>query len=124
MGKARVLALTMIAAVLWPSAPPRAQQPSTAADRDVELKPTRHPRVPADVSQLWFAPMGTAAARPRATADLAAAVKLEIDGDFAKALPIVSQPALQQGVLGPYAIYYQGFAELRRGRAAAAGGSV
>ena len=45
-------------------------------------------------------------------------MKLEVDGDFAKALPIVSQPALQQGTLGVYAIYYKGFAELRLGRPA------
>ena len=55
MGQARVLALTMIAAVLLP-APPRAQQPVAPIARDIELKPTNHPRVSLDASQLWLAP--------------------------------------------------------------------
>ena len=50
---------------------------------------------------------------PAAVTELAAAVKLEVDADFAKALPMLSKPALQQGALGSYAIYYQGLAELR-----------
>jgi len=113
MGQARVLALTMIAAVLL-LAPPRAQQPAAS----IELKPTNHPRVPVDASQLWLAPLPSAAARASAASGLASAVKLEVDGDFAKALPLVSQSSLQQGVLGAYAIYYKGFAELRLGRPA------
>jgi len=117
MGQARVLALTMIAAVLLP-APPRAQQPAAPIARDIELKPTNHPRVSLDASQLWLAPTASAPSRGKAANDLAAAVKLEVDGDFAKALPIVSQPAVQQGALGAYAIYYKGFAELRLGRPA------
>src|SRR5207248_9403795 len=52
--------------------------------------------------------------------DFASAVKLEVDGNFAKALPIMSQPSLQQGTLGEYALYYQGFAEMRLGRPAEA----
>jgi soluble lytic murein transglycosylase len=118
MGNGRVLALTIIAAVLLPAAPPRAQQTGAAVGRDIELTPTAHPRVPADLSQLWFAPV--AGTRPRAatTTDLASAIKLEVDGDFANALAIVSQPSLQQGPLGQYALYYQGFAELRLGRPA------
>jgi len=116
MGQARVLALTIIAAVLLP-APPRAQQPVAPIARDIVLKPTNHPRVSLDVSQLWLAP-ASATSRANAASDLAAAVKLEVDGDFAKALPIVSQPARQQGTLGAYAIYYKGFAELRLSRPA------
>jgi hypothetical protein len=50
--------------------------------------------------------------------DLATAVQLEVDGNFARALPILAQPAVQHGTLGPYAQYYQGFAELRLGRPA------
>jgi soluble lytic murein transglycosylase len=116
MGQARVLALTMIAAVLLP-APPRAQQSAAPIARAIELKPTNHPRVSLDVSQLWLAPASTTS-RAKVANDLAAAVKLEVDGDFAKALPIVSQPARQQGTLGAYAIYYKGFAELRLSRPA------
>ena len=117
MGKARVLALTMIAAVLLPAIPPRAQQPAPLGDREIELRPTNHPRVPADLSQLWLAP--SASDKPRGNAnEFAAAVKLQVDGEFSKALPIVSQPSLQQGPLGAYALYYLGFAQLRLGRPA------
>ncbi len=80
---------------------------------EVVLKPTNHPRVAADPLQLWMAPKSRVGSK-----EFAAAVKLEVDGDFAKALPIFSRPAMQQGTLGDYAIYYQGLAELRLGRAA------
>jgi soluble lytic murein transglycosylase len=80
------------------------------------LRPTIHTRFSEDPSRLWMAP----ARRPgRATTnEFAAAVKLEVDANFAKALPIVSQPSLQQGTLADYALYYQGFAEMRLGRTA------
>ena len=107
----------MIAAVLWP-APPHAQQTAASLEREIVLKPTNHPRVPPDLSQLWFAPSASDKARSAAANDLATAIKLEVDGEFAKALPILSQPALRQGTLGPYAVYYQGFAQLRLGRPA------
>src|SRR5262245_37177080 len=74
MGKARVLALTMIAAVLLPAIPPRAQQPSPLGESGIELRPTNHPRVPADLSQLWLAP--SASDKPRGNAnEFATAVK-------------------------------------------------
>jgi len=44
----------------------------------------------------------------------------EVDANFAKALPILSQPSLQEGPLADYAIYYQGLAELRLSRPAEA----
>ena len=50
--------------------------------------------------------------------DLASAVKLEVDGNFTRALPMLEQPNVRQGVLGSYAQYYQGVAELRLGRPA------
>ena len=45
-------------------------------------------------------------------------MKLEVDSNFARALPMFSQSVLQQGALGEYAIYYKGLAELRLGRPA------
>src|SRR5262245_16782336 len=114
MGKARLLALTLITAVLLAAPPPHAQQAAAAFDRGTELKPTNHPRVPVEISQLWYVP--SASDKARAANDLATAIKLEVDGEFTKALPILSQPALQQGALGHYAIYYKGFAQLRLGR--------
>ena len=86
----------------------------------IVLAPTNHPRVPADLSLLWLVPGKSRAPRPAALTEFAEAVKLEVNSEFARALPIVSQPAIQQGVLGPYAEYYEGLAQLRLGRAAEA----
>ncbi len=91
----------------------RAQQATPPSA--VVLGPTNHPPLPRDLSQLWMAPEP---GRPRTTAqnDLTAAVKLEIDGRFAQALPILRRPALRQGPLASYAEYYAGLAQLRSGR--------
>src|SRR5262249_53119501 len=91
---------------------------ATAAD--LVLLPTNHPRLLADLSQAGPAPLAqdTRAARTAAAADLLQAVKLEVDLNFAKALPLLSQPSLQQGPLADYAAYYRALAELRLGRTA------
>jgi soluble lytic murein transglycosylase len=67
---------------------------------------------------LWLAPDKARLPRSAAQIDFTTAVKLEVDGNFAKALPILTQPSIQQGTLGHYAEYYQGLAELRLGRPA------
>ena len=109
----------MLATLSLVAAPARAQQVDGSAAGDVELKPTNHPQLPSDPSQLWFVPARTAAAsRSASLAEFATGVKLEVDGEFDRALPILSSPALQQGTLGDYAVYYKGFAELRLGRPA------
>ena len=113
MNTRNCVGLTLIAWLLAPGGAPRAQQPSPAA---VVLKPTSHPPLPAELSQLWLAPV-THAARTAALTDFAIGVKLEVDSNFAKALPIFMQPPVRQGTLGHYAEYYQGLAELRLGRA-------
>jgi soluble lytic murein transglycosylase len=101
-----------------------AQQQPDGADvprEPVVLQPTNHPKFSTDVSQLWMAPSDARSGSSRAkvgSGEFAAAVKLEVDGDFARALPVFSRPAMQQGPLGDYARYYQGLAELRLGRAA------
>ena len=115
------VALAFAAAILVGHAAPRAQQPAAGdASVDAALKPTTHPRLPAEPSQLWLAPdaAARAATRGAAVADFSQAVKLEVDNNFARALPMLSQPAVKQGTLGHYAQYYQGLAELRVGRAA------
>jgi soluble lytic murein transglycosylase len=93
-----------------------AQQADAAERQDVQLKPTDHSRLPADISKLWLVPPKSTGGRPRALADFASAVKLEVESEFAKALPILSSPAVQEGPLGHYAEYYKGLAELRLGR--------
>jgi soluble lytic murein transglycosylase len=121
MRRTLIVALAFAAAILVGHAAPRAQQPA-AADASVEaaLKPTTHPRLPAEPTQLWLAPdaAARAATRGAAIADFTQAVKLEVDNNFARALPMLSQPVVKQGALGHYAQYYQGLAELRVGRAA------
>jgi soluble lytic murein transglycosylase len=107
----------LIAVLLAPGAATRAQQPPPPAAAGVVLKPTSHPRVPGELSQLWLAPVSHGV-RTAALTDFAIGVKLEVDSNFAKALPIFMQPPLRQGALGHYAEYYQGLAELRLGRAA------
>src|SRR5437868_15531796 len=109
-------AVTLAASLLVCDAAPRAQQVA-AADATIEaaLKPTSHPRLPSDASQLWLAPdaAARAAARGPAVAEFSTAVKLEVDNNFARALPMLTQPALRQGTLGHYAEYYAGRAALR-----------
>src|SRR5437899_1888139 len=107
---------------------PCAQQAASSADT-AALRPTAHPRLPADASQLWLAPdpmagpqSPSALARGRthsaALVQFAEAVKLEVEANYARALPMLTQPALREGPLGDYAIYYTGLAELRLGRPA------
>ena len=116
MKLAKYVGLTLIAVLLAPGAPPRAQQAPAAAE--LVLKPTNHPGLPAELSQLWLAPPSHGVARTAALDEFATGVKLEVDANFARALPIFQQRAVRDGVLGHYAEYYQGLAELRLGRPA------
>ncbi|HZT77618.1 MAG TPA: transglycosylase SLT domain-containing protein [Vicinamibacterales bacterium] len=115
-----LFALTLAATLLAPVPAPHAQQNS--ADEPIALQPTNHPRLPGDLSKLWMAPLrqaqGQALSESPAVAQFAEAVKLEVDANFARALPILSQAAVQQGPLGDYAVFYEGLAQLRLGHAA------
>jgi len=80
------------------------------------LRPTDHPRVPRDLSQLWMAPE-KGRVRSAAQANLATAIKIEAEGNHAKALALLTNPATaQQGPLASYVAYYKGLALLRLGR--------
>lgn len=79
------------------------------------LAPTNHPRLPRDLSQLWLAPESRGS-RTVAQNELITAVRLEVTGNFAKALPLLTSPTLRQGPLAQYATYYAGLAHLRLGR--------
>ena len=110
--------LTIAAVVLVPTAVPRAQQApakplESAGDPAATLKPTNHPKLPADVTRLWMAPTSADRTHTAAIDTFAAAVKLEVDANFTKALPMLSEFSVQQGTLGHYAEYYQGLAQLR-----------
>src|SRR5436190_7471581 len=113
--KLSVAFLTLAAVIVAPAAQPRAQQPVPAADA-AALKPTSHPRVPADVSRLWMAPASDDRARTPAIDKFAAAVKLEVDSNFTRALPLFADVSVQQGTLGSYGEYYKGLAQLRLGQ--------
>src|SRR5213593_5031596 len=86
--------LLLFATVLL-SASPRAQDVTDA------LKPTNHPRLPVDSSHLWLAPDAALVARLGAGTmnEFTTAVKLEVDGNFAKALPMLEQAPMQQSAL-------------------------
>jgi soluble lytic murein transglycosylase len=83
---------------------------------DVVLSPTPHPRVPADLSRLWFAPESLS----RTANALTIAMQQYADGEFTKALPVLSRPASHEGILGPYALYAMADIQLDLGRAAEA----
>src|SRR3954470_24601753 len=85
------VALAFGAAILVGHAVPRAQQPAGDTSVEAALKPTTHPRLPADASQLWLAPDAAArtAARGAAVAEFTQAVKFEVDNNFARALPML-----------------------------------
>jgi soluble lytic murein transglycosylase len=108
-------AVSVTVALLVTAPPARAQQ--SVVPGEPVLRPTNHPPLPAEPSQFWLTPAHNSVPTV-AMNELAAAVTFEVDGNFAKALPILVQPAVQQGTLGHYAQYYQGFAELRLGRPA------
>ncbi|HEY7289109.1 MAG TPA: transglycosylase SLT domain-containing protein [Vicinamibacterales bacterium] len=139
MTSSRLLVRTLIATTLLPAMlaaqqatnPPAAapDQTATAGVATGEpagsvpapgrgLQATNHPVLPAKLSEYWLVPTvdDARAAKSGTMPQFAEAVKLEVDGNFAKALPILAQPSMQQGPLGHYAQYYQGLAELRLGR--------
>src|SRR5437773_9772590 len=120
----RIVCLFGAVLALAASAPAlQAQEPPARSEG--ALRPTNHPLLPADASRLWLAPLpstssGRLAARTPVASQFAEAVRLEVDANFVRALPIFSQASLQEGPLGNYAIYYQGLAELRLSRPAEA----
>jgi soluble lytic murein transglycosylase len=110
--KRTALLLVTIGCLAEASAP-QAQQPPLSP---VTLAPTNHPRLPRDLSQLWMAPEPGRSPRTAAQRELAMGVKLEVDGNFAKALPLFQQSAFRLEPLAYYAEYYAGLALLRLGR--------
>src|SRR2546428_13739735 len=103
MKRSGFLAFALVAAlgtISVPAAAPRAQQAGASADGDAALKPTSHPPLPADLTQLWMAPSRARSPRPASVNEFTDAIKLEADGDFAKAPPMLSNEAGQQGTLG------------------------
>lgn len=121
-----VLLLVGVLLVLPAALAPRAQQaratsPNPMPSGVAVLTPTSHPPVSPDLSHLWLAPeRGQVAGRASGRPPLAAASKLTADGEYTKALDLATQSIAQQGVLGQYAVYYAGVAQLRLQRPDAA----
>jgi soluble lytic murein transglycosylase len=80
------------------------------------LSVTPHPRLPRDLSQLWFVPEATGSSSGQ-LADFKAALTLADKAQFEQALPLLSRPSADYGALREYAAFYVGMAELRLGRA-------
>ena len=116
--KFEALAIALTLTAVGPVVTPRAQQAGAggaSSASGVTLVPTNHPRVPRELSQLWMVPDQGRSGRTAALDELASAVKLEAGDHYSKALPILSQPVLQQGLLGRYAEFYKALAELKLG---------
>ncbi len=112
--KARVTLIGLAVVVLLPLEPaPRAQRA-----RETALVPTNHPEFSDSLAELWLVPEN--AGRSSLQSDLAKAAGLVAAGQYSKALPILSQPALQRGPLAGYARYYAATASLKLGNAAEA----
>ena len=95
-----------------------AQETSSLTSAAIVLRPTDHPRVPRELSQFWMVPDKGRLPTP-AQATLAAAVRFENDGNHARALAMLTSPAIRpEGPLAAYAEYYKGVAQLHLGRAA------
>src|SRR5262245_357736 len=76
------------------------------------LQPTSHPALPRDASQFWLAP---SASRGTTLPALNAAIKLQAEGSYTKALAALATAGADDAVLGDYATYYTGLAHLRLG---------
>jgi soluble lytic murein transglycosylase len=98
----------------------QAAEGSLTADSGARLLPTSHPRLPRDLSLLWLAPGGDAAAPPSASREFAVALKLVSRREYTKALAMLGQPAMQDGPLGLYAELLAGRIEQELGRHAQA----
>src|SRR5512138_1249604 len=98
-------------------------EPSFAQERAalapaVRLEPTSHAPVPEDPEDLWLVPdPGNRQSRPSPVLlKFAEGVRAFNAGDFDRALPLVSAPALAGTTLSDYATYYQGLTLLRLSR--------
>jgi soluble lytic murein transglycosylase len=116
MKKAASVALTLTTAALvsWTLAAQTVGDSLGAAGAPA-LAPTNHPRLPPDITQLWFVP--DARQREANAAELSAAIESAEAGDYAKALPILGRVSAAKGPLSDYVAFYLGMSELRLGRA-------
>jgi soluble lytic murein transglycosylase len=96
--------------------------PGAALQPAAQVSPSAHQPLPRDASELWLVPAAVDVS-PRALAPYQALVDGAAafgTGDYAAALPLVSQPALASTELREYAAYYAAAAQLRLSRSAEA----
>jgi soluble lytic murein transglycosylase len=101
---------------------PVAQSPLGDAPKAFELVSTVRPTLPRNLTRVWLADEG-AGLRSRsagALAQFAEGVRLLASGDPARAVILVSTPALGETVLADYATYYTGLAKMSLGDAVVA----
>ncbi|HUR33257.1 MAG TPA: transglycosylase SLT domain-containing protein [Vicinamibacterales bacterium] len=120
----RSVSIFVVLLMLMPAASSTRAQQSRLANTSSEmpgltaLTPTPHPPVPRELSQLWLAPeRGTPAVRAGAALTVGSAARLATGGDYTRALSIVSPSMAKDGLLGQYATYYAGVAQLGLKRA-------
>jgi soluble lytic murein transglycosylase len=100
------------------------QEPGRRDSAPPRLTPTRHPAVPAELSQFWFvsaAPASRTDADARTiTTRIARGIKLINAGDFTAGLALVNTSDVSRSPLAAYAHYYAGVALTNLSRAAEA----
>ena len=96
-----------------PSAQQAAPAPVTATV--VILRPTDHPPLPSDPSQIWMTPSRAQTTRTAALTALRPPSNSKLTATCA-ALPVLSGPLLRDHVLNEYVLYYKGLAELSANR--------
>ena len=116
---AAATAALLVTLAFGPALP--AQQDTKASPADgIRLRPTAHPPVPADLQALWLAPATDASLTP-AQANFVKGVRLlDVEGNAAAALPLLSHGSLASTPLADYARYYTGRALLKLQRYAEA----
>jgi soluble lytic murein transglycosylase len=78
-----------------------------------QVTTTEHPPVPTELSHYWLIPEEASSSAPaESVTEFARGVALIADEDFAEALPLVTNPALQTTPLAQHARYYAGVALL------------
>jgi len=94
--------------------------PGQSSQSAGQLAPTPHPPLAGALEELWLVP-SAADRTARATAlyaPLADGIEAVGAGDYARALTLLTRPALARSELRDYAAYYAGLAQLRLERAA------
>ncbi len=118
MGKRAVfvagVVLALVAGVPGIAGRPGVRAASADSGR-ADLRPTAHPPVPRDLTDLWLVP-----ARPGAPSaavkNLARAVQLIEQGSYTEARPLIALPALGKTPVASYAAYYAALVDLRAGQ--------